>query len=532
MRYEFVTCGLLFLSHSVVAAFNKRDTDPSLETLIIPLALDNTARYSVAVGMSPGPDQQSFSFILSTGTGYSVVAGVNCDNCDGVSSYNVNQSTTAKQLPDVQSVSLLGTNASGSLIEENCQLTQSNGSPWPYPNQTLIVANTSLDLFSPSISGVFGLGTNGRNGDFSATVFSGWLSRNPGKKNFTYGMMLNPPWDSGANGGVLHWQSPDTALFEDDVVWKAMSAFNSTSLQSDWFISMDSLSFTNGGAVTVSQSGDLITAVDPFESAIIFPQAIAGAIYGGIAGSSLLPSATTTSNQWAIPCDTKMSLTLTFGSLSVPMDETTLVLQSGNVCVGTIEEWSDPEVAEYLLGSTFISLLYLIFSISGSSQGSVGFAHRKSSAKLSAGQVSGIVLGSVTFSVLLVLGFFWYRHRQKERQKRELPSPFISPPMSPNHQGSLDVNQDATAASTSFALSPSFNRNDLVLMSPHSDSREIMAALPSSVYTILRPNHTPAESSFGDIPPPYSHSVTNAISRQALRAQKSQATFRTDITPA
>ncbi|KAJ3724315.1 aspartic peptidase domain-containing protein [Lentinula guzmanii] len=531
MRYEFVTCGLLFLGHLVVAAFNKRDTDPSLETLIIPLALDNTPRYSVAVGMSPGPDQQSFSFILSTGTGYSVVAGVDCDNCDGVSSYNVNQSTTAKQLPDVQSVSLLGTNASGSLIEENCQLTQSNGSPGRIPIKhvgklfqpiivshsnipgLVIVANTSLNLFSPGISGVFGLGTNGRN------ELHIW---NDAKS----------PWDSGTNGGVLHWQSPDTALFEDDVVWKTMSAFNSTSLQSDWFISMDSLSFTNGGAVTVSQSGDLITAVDPFESAIIFPQAIAGAIYGGIAGSSLLPSSTTASNQWAIPCDTKMSLTMTFGSLSVPMDETTLVLQSGNVCVGTIEEWSDPEVEEYLLGSTFISLLYLIFSISGSSQGSVGFAHRKSPAKLSAGQVSGIVLGSVTFSVLLVLGFFWYRHRQKERQKRELPSPFISPPMSPNHQGSLDVNQDATAASTSFALSPSFNRNDLALMSPHSDSREIMAALPSSVYTMLRPNHTPAESSFGDIPPPYSHSVTNAISRQALRAQKSQATFQTDITPA
>ncbi|KAJ3997884.1 aspartic peptidase domain-containing protein [Lentinula boryana] len=532
MRYGFVNCGLLFFSHLVVAAFNKRDTDPSLETLIIPLALDNTPRYSVAVGMSPGPDQQSFSFVLSTGTGYSVVAGVNCDNCDGVSSYNVNQSTTAKQLPDVQSVSLLGTNASGSLIEENCQLTQSNGSPWPYPNQTLIVANTSLNLFSPGISGVFGLGTNGRNGDFSATVFSGWLSRNPGKKNFTYGMMLNPPWNSGANGGVLHWQSPDTAFFEDNVVWKPMSAFNSTSLQSDWFINMDSLSFMNGGAVTVSQSGELITAVDPFESAIIFPQAIAGAIYGGIAGSSLLPSLTTASNKWAIPCDTKMSLTMTFGSLSVPMDETTLVLQSGTVCVGTIEEWSDPEVEEYLLGSTFISLLYLIFSISGSSQGSVGFAHRKSPAKLSAGQVSGIVLGSVTFSVLLVLGFFWYRHCRKERQKRVLPSPFISPPISPNHQGSLDVNQEATAASTSFALSSSFNRNDLVLMSPHSDSREIMAALPSSVYTILRPNHTPAESSFRDIPPPYSHPVTNAITRQALRAQKSQATFQTDITPA
>ncbi|KAJ3709465.1 aspartic peptidase domain-containing protein [Lentinula raphanica] len=405
MCYEFVIYGLLFFSQSVEAFLEKRDTDPALETLVIPLALDNIARYSVAVDMSPGPDQQSFGFVVTTGTGYSVVAGVNCDDCEGVSSYNISQSPTAEQLPDVQSVSLLGTNASGSLIDENCQLTQSNGSAWPYPNQTLIVANTSSNLFSPGISGVFGLGTNGRNGDFSATVFSGWLSRNPGKTNFTYGMMLNPPWDSGTDGGVLHWQSPDTASFEGDVAWKSMSTSNSTSLQSDWYITMDSLSFTDSDdSVTVSRSGELVTAVDPFEAPLIFPQALTGAIYGGMAGASRLPL-TSTTNQWAIPCNSKMSLSMTFGSFSVSMDETTLVLQNGNACVGAIEEWSDPQAGEYLLGSIFISLVYLIFSVSGSSQ------------------------GSVAFSVLSVVGLIWYCYRRRQRQHKELPSPFISPPM-------------------------------------------------------------------------------------------------------
>lgn len=119
---------------------------------------------------------------------------------------------------------------------------------------------------------------SGRNGDFSATVYSGWLTRNPGKTNFTFGMMLNPPRNSGTDGGVLHWQSPDTASYEGNVVWKSMLNSNSTSLQTDWFITMDSLSFESGGNVNVSQSGELTTAVDPFESALIFPQAIAGAI--------------------------------------------------------------------------------------------------------------------------------------------------------------------------------------------------------------------------------------------------------------
>lgn len=55
-----------------------------------------------------------------------------------------------------------------------------------------------------------------------------------------------------------------------------------------------------------------------------------------------------------------MSLTLTFGSLSVPVDQTALVVPNDNgSCFGTIEEWSDPQVEEYLLGSSFISLLYM-----------------------------------------------------------------------------------------------------------------------------------------------------------------------------
>ncbi|KIK70329.1 hypothetical protein GYMLUDRAFT_266951 [Collybiopsis luxurians FD-317 M1] len=186
-----VVCLVLFmlLCSSIAARFDRRDSTPSLETLIIPLALDSDQRYSVAVEMSPGPEQQSFNFVLTTGTGYSVVADASCNNCSGVSGFprfNASKSTTVKQLSEVQNMTLLGTSASGGLIEENCQLTQLNGSAWPYPNQTLISANSSFSLFSSGISGVFGLGTNGRNGDFSATVFSGWLSRNPGQENFTH----------------------------------------------------------------------------------------------------------------------------------------------------------------------------------------------------------------------------------------------------------------------------------------------------------------------------------------------------------
>ncbi|KAE9409410.1 acid protease [Gymnopus androsaceus JB14] len=528
MHYGLACCNLIvFLVISVTAQLDKRDVDSSLETLVIPLTLDSNQRYSVAVDMSPGATEQSFSFVVTTSTGYSVVAGVGCNDCNGVSSYNASESTTVKELPSVQSVSLLGTNASGGLIDENCQARESNGSAWLYPNQTLIMANTSSSLFSPGISGVFGLGTNGRNGDFSATIFSGWLSRNPGQTSFTYGMMLNPPFPESTDGGVLHWQSPDPAAYEGDVVWKPISDFNSTSLQSDWFITMDSLSFTNGGNTTISRSGDLITTVDPFDSAIVFPQSVTGSIYGGIDGASRLSSLTTaTTNKWAIPCDTEMSLTLTFDSFPIPVDETTLVIQSGDLCLGAIEEWADPAAEDYLLGSSFISLLYIIFSISGSSQGSVGFAQRKSSKKISGGAVAGIVVGSVAFAIMLGLGsLLLYRRYKKRREETEIPTPFITPPSpsTPSHQALLYEGQRAVDLSTP---SPPFNRDEFGLLSPNDEGQEVMIALPSSVYTPMRANYTPTLSSYAETPPPY-HASQATPRRRSIRHEKSQTTIAT-----
>lgn len=90
--------------------------------------------------------------------------------------------------------------------------------------------------------------------------------------------MLNPPFSGGNDGGRLDWQAPNAASYEGEVVWQPISYSNTTSLQSDWSVPMSSLFFTNGGKVTVSQSGDLVAAVDPFESAMIFPQSVAGTI--------------------------------------------------------------------------------------------------------------------------------------------------------------------------------------------------------------------------------------------------------------
>lgn len=102
MHNDLVCCiWIVFLVSSVAARSDKRDPTPPLETVVIPLSLSNTNRYSVSVDMvsvpaifvhllliskqSPGSTQQVMNCVITTGTGYNIVAGVSCGECDGVS---------------------------------------------------------------------------------------------------------------------------------------------------------------------------------------------------------------------------------------------------------------------------------------------------------------------------------------------------------------------------------------------------------------------------------------------------------------
>lgn len=173
----------------------------------------------------------------------------------------------------------------------------------PVPRFVVIIANSSSSLFSDETSGLFGLGTNanGANGDFSATVFGGFLARNPDQNNFTFGMDLKPATftsdDDTGNGGVLHWLVPDAKSYDvSSVKWTTASVSssqadagtsdNSTGTtanpdaddansqfvlpESDWTIEIDGWAVTAGGA-TVSNTTSAQAVVEPYFSNIYFP---------------------------------------------------------------------------------------------------------------------------------------------------------------------------------------------------------------------------------------------------------------------
>ncbi|KAJ7924427.1 aspartic peptidase domain-containing protein [Mycena leptocephala] len=418
----FICLSLLAVSEAQIA----KRTVPPPQTLIIPVSLDENQVYSVMVNMSSNPSPQSFVFALTTSTATSAVAGVNCNSCGGVPGYNPSISTSVQQLPQSQNVSSLNGVANGTRVREFCGLLQSNGSAWLYPNQTITVADQAASFFSPGVSGMIGMGL----APFADSPAANWLASHPLQPHFSYGMALNPPSPSNASGdgGVLHWLQPDASFYQGDVAWKTMLAANASapSNMSSWFVEMDAWSVSGGSSsFNITQSGtQLLTFLEPFIASIVFPQGAARAIYADIPGASK-HSTSAFAHAWKLPCDSKFRLTVTFGSFSTSLDQTSLVVkQADGVCVGVLQEWIDASATEYLLGSPFIGVLYLIFNYSQSGDGTMGIAARAPpSNKLSPAAIAGVVLGSLAVVALLVIAgvlvyFVWQKRSKRPRHRK------------------------------------------------------------------------------------------------------------------
>ncbi|KAK0226137.1 aspartic peptidase domain-containing protein [Armillaria fumosa] len=473
-----------------LSALYPRDDQP-LQPIHIPLSLSNQ-QYVMNVAMSSGPQVQNLPFVLSTATGYTSVAGTSCGSC-GSDVYNISASTSAHQLPQSQAISLWSGSTSGSLITEDCSLKQGNGSPWNYTNQTILVANQSQTIVpSSGFSGVVGLG---RDGNFGASFAGNWLSQHPTRSNFTYAFALDSP-RSGTNGGMLHLLAQDNSAFQGDVTWKPMSDFNSSSTNSDWSVNLDRWSFESGDSGKISQSGDLVAVLDPFFATIRFPQAQARSIY---------------TITWVVPCDTKMTFTFTFGNFIVTLDQTSLLRknQQGQ-CISYVEAWADPNVGEYVLGASFISAVYLIFTLSGASGGSVGIASRANSSKMSAGTIVAIVMSTLAFTIALVvaamLAYRWWKKRQ---------SPELSPKEDGSHHYihrvtpyfSTDLTSEATALMPISPPTPPQNHRASASYSHRPESQNYPSfgtGGESSQYTHLTDSSTYYdEATLLGTPPPY-----------------------------
>ncbi|TFK31098.1 aspartic peptidase domain-containing protein [Crucibulum laeve] len=397
--------------------------------VIVPLTTDINRRYVIQIEMA----NTTFPFALSLGTGYSLVAASDCTSCGSEQKYDLNSAPTAPI--GSQAVSVLGASASGQVMQENCSMVTDNSSLWHYPEHPMVMVNQSSSLISSGISGILGLGTNRLNGNFSSSTLGGWLSSNAALSNVSFGLSLNPPEISSSDAGQLHWLAPDPSAYQGEVSWKDL--ITTTSLDSDWVFKMDSWMFnvTDGGSQS-RNGGNMTTAVDPYNPNIIFPSDIAHSIHSSINGA-VLKTQTSMSSVWSIPCDSRMSLTITVGTHPYMLLEDKLIQSDNGNCTSAIEGWTDNTNDAYLFGATFISSVYLIFTVNSMGHGSLGFAKRGlvSAKGLSPGAIAGITLGSLACAGILIVGIMVFgigRQQRKAHQSMKERSESYIPPFVPN----------------------------------------------------------------------------------------------------
>ncbi|KAJ7071592.1 aspartic peptidase domain-containing protein [Mycena amicta] len=521
-------------------SLSSRDTTPQPpQTLTIPVHLDANQVYSVMVNMSSNAPQ-AFPFR---------VVDVHCDNLrrwDFVRLvYNQAASTSVQQLPaqPAQNISMPGFSASGSVIREDCALLTRNGSAWLYPNQTVTVANHSDSLSYRTgslVSGMMGLGLS----PFAQSPAAQWLQNHPTQPAFQVGFALTPP-PTNANasssqnddGGELHWLAPDQSAYDGEVITTNTNTTGTAPMS--WSVQMDGWDAIGAGAkpFNVSQTGTPLSAyLDPFYPNIVFPQSAARVIYANIPGALPLSFGLTPyTNAWSIPCSTKFTLSVTFGTFTTSLDQASLVvrLQDG-ACVGVLQEWADATIVEYLLGAPFVASIYMILSYAQSGDGSLGFAKRASadSKKLSPGSIAGIALGTVAVLALIIIAsvlvYNVYKQRhsspsalykaQKQKQKRNQK----------NRKGSNDTsitpftNANANDGAAQYARYPN-NRLGVPLAQGSPNNYSPRAALLN-----LNDSSSPdwhSHSSPGSSPPADTNTFGGGTARQHYLS------YQTDVPP-
>ncbi|KZS97478.1 acid protease [Sistotremastrum niveocremeum HHB9708] len=476
---------LLLLSQlPVEAQLFKRDT--VVGTLTVPLALDNNHRYLVQINMGSVGTPQTFNFTLSTTMGYSIVAKTGCSNCLSQTEYNSSQSGSEKDLGTNQSLNFGGSFISGTLIKEDCTLSESNGSAWNYPNQTLLAVTSSnqssQQLFSTQASGIFGLGLTGPNLTFRDTLYGNFFAQNPSLTNFTYGMALNPPYASQNTnqsevGGFLHWELPDPSAYTGPITQVPVtnspqvsagglssnpSSNSSADIQqapiaasTDWTIQMD------GWTASINNSQIMHTVpnyatLDPYFPEIYLTKSEAELIYAAIPASSASDDPERPFTRYTIPCDTQLTFAININSTPFILPSPTLIIQNGTSCVGAIVGWTDPGTTTYLLGSSFISAVYMIFSVGlpGDQPTTVGIAVRSQAGHkiVDVGAIVGGVIGGTAILSIILFGvwFIFFKHGSLGHKRGFIESTKVIDPSFEHEKSTL-----------SSSNSPSYTMNSM-----------------------------------------------------------------------
>ncbi|CAG8983728.1 hypothetical protein HYALB_00006297 [Hymenoscyphus albidus] len=297
--------------------------------------------YSYFVQASLGSDGTPVYFLLDTGAGTSWVMGPSCntDSCRNHNSFGGANSKTFKDLNIPFSIHYGSGNVNGTMGEDTIamagfKITTSLG----------IAAYASDDFNHFPIDGILGLSLAKGN----TPHFWESLAASRALKANLFGLHINRNAD-GPNDGVITFGDVDTTRFTGDIKYYPIAG----NTESDWALALGNVGIGNSQAGVTGR----VAYIDTGTSFIFGPPEDVKKLHALVPGASSSDGST-----WTVPCDTKSSASVTFGTDTYnisPKDWVSPVVDG--VCTSNIYGVSVVDEKSWLIGDTFLKNVYSVF---------------------------------------------------------------------------------------------------------------------------------------------------------------------------
>ncbi|KAI0250122.1 aspartic peptidase domain-containing protein [Lactifluus subvellereus] len=329
--------------------------------------------------VSVGTPPQTLDLILDTGTSDLWFVTTDCLDCGQGTKLDLTKSTSLQLYKDQPPVILL--TPTGNAWGTAAQDTVSMG-PFTVKRQIFVAVNSVSDtLINGKLAGLMGLAFQGI-ADIGAVPF--WQAllnnslTNPEFSFFLTRFVNNPNAKTEEPGGVFTLGGTNTTLFQGNIDFQSFTPPPGGG--SLWLQTISSVT-VNGKKVDIGNT--TTAAIDTGTTLIGGPTAAVNAIWSAVPNS--VPS-TNMSGFFTFPCNTQLTISISFGGPSWPINVTDLNLGTvgDGQCLGGIFDvtgaWTINLRAghpDWIIGDTFLKNVYTVFR---AKPPAVGFAQLSAAA--------------------------------------------------------------------------------------------------------------------------------------------------------
>ncbi|KAI9453773.1 acid protease [Lactarius psammicola] len=335
-----------------------------------------------------GTPAQSFNLVLDTGSSDLWFATTVCASCpSGTPEFDMSKSTSLQTGTDRISLRYGSGSAAGTIARDTITM-----GPFTVSQQIFVgVTDITSGLIQGALAGIMGLAFQGI---ASSTALPFWqalvnnnLLTNPEFSFFITRFLDNPSAQDEEPGGVLTLGGTNATLYQGDIDFRS---FTSPIRGGSFWLQTVTGITVNGKSVSLP-SGDLaVAAIDTGTTLIGGPTAAVNAIWGAVPGSEALDG--NLAGFYAFPCNTQLSVSMSFGGPSWPISLADMNLGSVGAgrCLGAIfdiTQGTNVTPGEgnpaWIIGDTFLKNVYTVFR---ANPPAVGFAQLSNAAGGSPGE--------------------------------------------------------------------------------------------------------------------------------------------------